>query len=538
MNGSQATWNAAATSAQGDRSVHAPVAARRPPLDLPRIAIGTALILGLWFLNKGGEFGSVVFFIILTVMALLSPDKAMKAMAIMFAGLLLNVAFVPKTIFWTPGRLALPVVILLRYGFHLFVNPRLLLGRPYYLMLLVYVATMAACSIASGWYTKIALFKLGNFIAFMTTAFLVTALVRERKQDLSEWFVSLIIAAALIGVLAVATGQSRNFVALRTGQTITSDSLFNGAFLHPNAHALYASGMTVFLCCIYILAPYRHRLAVVPVIVLWLVFMLLSQSRTSVFATTVPLLVLVALAAPRTVRGGRQLRSNVRRSTLVAILVAAVGAAGVFDLASGGVVSKSIIGFLHKWSDREAESLDTETMLASRQSLIDQAWGNFVENPWTGIGFQVAKTQAFMDNATFYTAPAEKGFLPVAILEEGGVVGATAFALFLLVLVGTWYRERNIPAIIVFTSFLTSNMGEATMLAPGGGGAFGWICVAAATIMGDNCWTRAPRAATDARRRTSSPPLGPPEPIWPGRRTTTAACSAGGSFGGTAPTSG
>lgn len=489
--------------------------AARPPLDLGRIARDAAVIMAILLVNLGGNFGAGAFFLILAVMALRGPESAFKAMALCYLGLLINTSFVPKSIVWTPGRLGLPFLVLLRYGIHFVTNPALLLGRPYYLTLLLYAATMAMCSIASGWYTQIALFKLSNFTVYMTSVFLLVALVRERRKDLSEWFVGMILATTVFGILSVLTGAGWNFALTRGAEAITTDSLFNGAFLHPNVHSSYASSMACYLCCVYLLSPYRHRSITLVPTAIWAGFMLYSRSRTSVFATVVPLLLLLGLAGPTAIRAGKQLRANVKRSTLVLILVALLAVTGVVDLASGGVVSKSVVTFLHKWDTSENESLDTEKMLASRQGLIDLGWQNFQENFWTGIGFQVAKTQAFINSATFFTAPAEKGFLPVAILEEGGVVGATAFVLFLLTLVGSWYRERNVPALVIFVAFLTSNMGEATMLAPGGGGAFGWVMVGAAMILGDHCWRPSGATSVGSRlRRFAAAAYPPTGPVW------------------------
>ena len=517
------------------------VAAGRPPLDSMRIAKEAAIITALLLVNLGGNYGAGVFFFILALMALRGPEPAFKAMAICFLGLLLNTSFVPKSIVWTPGRLGLPFLVLLRYGLHVITNPRLLLGRPYYLTLLIFCATMAMCSIESGWYTQIALFKLINFTVFLTSVFLLVGLINDRRRDLSEWFVGMIVVATGFGVLSVITGAGWNFALTRGAEAITADSFFNGAFLHPNVHALYASLMFSFLCCVYLLSPYRNRWITPVLAAIWVWFMLYSRSRTSIFASLVPLVVLIGLAGPSEIRSGRQLRANMNRSTLVLIVAALVAVAGVVDLASGGVVSKSVISFLHKWDTSENESLDTEKMLGSRQGLIDFAWQNFQDNFWTGIGFQVAKTDVFVNSATYFTAPTEKGFLPVAVLEEGGVFGATAFTLFLLTLVGTWYREKNIPAIVAFTGFLTSNMGEATMLSPGGGGAFGWVMVGAAAILGNHCWRPARATSAGSRwRRPHAAAFQPAGAAWtsPQGSAVPAGCASVRPTGGAAPNAG
>ena len=132
---------------------------------------------------------------------------------------------------------------------------------------------------------------------------------------------------------------------------------------------------------------------------------------------------------------------------------------------------------------------------------------NFLENPIHGIGFQVAKTAFFVQNATWFTAPMEKGFLPTAILEEGGVLGATAFVVFVMSLLVGWMRERNIPATIIFLGFLITNFGEVTIFSMGGSGAFGWMMVGAATMLGDNCWRPLGGRSAPARAAGTTFPL-------------------------------
>jgi hypothetical protein len=136
-----------------------------------------------------------------------------------------------------------------------------------------------------------------------------------------------------------------------------------------------------------------------------------------------------------------------------------------------------------------AEGFDTTQIMASRKSLIELSWKNFQENSLFGIGFGVAKTEVFARTATLMTAPAEKGFLPTALLEEGGVMGAAAFVLFVLMFIRQMVLERNVAGLVTLVAFVATNLGEVTIFSPGGAGSFGWITVGAAMILGDHCWT-------------------------------------------------
>ena len=475
------------------------------PLDPYRILRDAALTLALVLLNLGGNIGAAAFFVILVGMSLWSSPAAYKAVFISTIGLALNEAFVPKSLLWTPARVALPMLVFARFLLDLALNRRGGgLSAPY-IAFLLYVFTMAGCSYASGWYTHIALLKLFNFWILITMVFAGGAILRRSNVDLTEWFASQILAVALVGIAATATGQSRNFMSYRTGDAsmMTADSLFNGAFLHPNAHAAYASLFVMFLVSIFLFSPYRNRTLTLPLIVTWIIFMVYSQSRTAIISTLVPLIVVLPFAARKAVRRQMVFKPHVSRLTLTATGIALLFGLFVVDAATNRAVTKQVVMFLHKWDKTETTELDTETMLSSRQGKIDESWANFQENKLHGIGFGVAKNEYFIRSATLFTAPAEKGFLITAVLEEGGILGASALVLFLLTTIISLMRALNAPGLLALACMLTSNMGEVTMFSPGGSGTFLWMMFGAATALGDHCWT--PVASSNAPPRRPGP---------------------------------
>jgi hypothetical protein len=69
-----------------------------------------------------------------------------------------------------------------------------------------------------------------------------------------------------------------------------------------------------------------------------------------------------------------------------------------------------------------------------------------------------------------FSAPIEKGVLPVMVLGETGVVGSIFFAFFVIsFLVAASSRKLDIT-LTMFLLLLVSNMGEATFFSPGGVG--------------------------------------------------------------------
>lgn len=469
------------------------VSARSLPFSVKRVLENALLIMALLLLNQGGTAGSLLCFGILVLMIFQSPSSAFKAVAICYVGLMINQALVPKTVVWTPGRLALPLLAFVRFSFDLAAMRVSLFARKSYLALVVYVVVMAICSILSGWYTSIALLKLFNFWAVVSSVFAGLVVLRKARIDLSEWFVSLILAAALFGLLSMAFGVQKNYYG-----EVGGGRLFNGAFLHPNCHSMYASQFIVFLSSVALLGKYRNIWLALPLITVWIVFMLMSEARTSVLATSAGLLVLFVFARPARNRAGWRLKVNLSRPAICACILMAGVALIATDAALGGAVRRSVVNFFNKGGSAESSDLDTNQMMASRTGMIERSWGNFQESPIYGIGFQVAKTEAFVRGATWLTAPAEKGFLPTAVLEEGGILGATAFVLFMVAYVGELRRERSTPGLAMFATFLTCNMTEVSIFSPGGAGAFGWIMVAASLILSDHCW-RSPQPFVSRR---------------------------------------
>lgn len=468
-----------------------------PPLALQRIARDALGICALLLLNKAGSPGAVAFFVVMTIMVLSGSKSAFKALAIMWLGLMINPYFVPKSLVWTPARLGLPLLAFFRFSFDLARLGTSLFTSPSYCFFMVYVLVMAFCSLISGWYTQIALLKLTNFWAVTSAILAGVVALRRAKIDLTEWFVSLIASASLFGIFSIALGVDNNF---RTFARDVESNVFVGAFLHPNCHSVFASLFVVLLAAIFLLGEYPKRRIALAMIALWIVFMIWSKARASVAATFVGLLVLIVLAQPFRNRFGWRLRVNVSRAQIFASLAMVGVLLGFVDLATRGGISRPVIAFINKaGSDSELTEIDTGQVLASRQGLIDLSWKNFQEHPLTGIGFQVGTHETFIRNATWFTAPAEKGFLPTAVLEEGGIVGATAFVLFLLALLGEFYARRNVPAIAMLIAYLTSNMAEVTMFSPGGSGAFGWMMIGAAMILGDHCWHRPRQQAGPVR---------------------------------------
>lgn len=475
------------------------LAAHRLPFDPSRTLQHTLLLCGLFLLNMGGNAGAAAFFLILFVMAARSTPGAFKALMLVGLGVTLNQYLVPKSILWTPTRLALSGFCAVRCIVDAFAGSQRVPVGSYFHAMVGFCAASAICSLLSGYYVTIALLKLGNFFAVTTATLLAIEAMRRRRIDMTPWVLALIGTIVAFGLASLALGQSGNFQTYRgiSDAAMGTYALFNGAFLHPNSHSLVAAPAFVFLLSAMVFSTYRNRWICGAMAAVLAVFMLYSQARTSIVASIVGMAVILVYAKPARFMSGWRLRLNLSRGKLASfVAVMAIGLV-IADFGTGGAVSKRFIAFANK-SGKET-ALDTEDIIASREGKIALSWENFLKSPIYGIGFQVSTEDYFKRNATLFTAPIEKGFLYTALLEEGGVIGTAMFALFIWLYVRRLMRTRNIPGLAVFATLFAANTFEVGLFAMGGSGTFFWTFAGAATMLGDRCWE-----PTSVRSRAST----------------------------------
>lgn len=453
---------------------------RTPPLAAGRMAVQAAVIIALLLVNKAGLPGNIVFFGILIVMVITSPELAFKAYTISFLGLVANQAIVPKTPFWTVARFLVPLICLLRFSNDLQSLRSSLFQRGYFIALGMFIAVAAILSIMTQYFVEIALLKLFNF-AVASTAVLSGALVmRLRKSDLAEWYVTLCLVTVILGLGSIAAGIGNN---MRGTGTFTST--FNGPFYHSNCLGPIAAMMVVYLACAVIFGTYRNRWVCVGLAACLIYFMALTQSRTSFASMAVGLFAAIGLSFVMVRRKSIRMRMKVSRLTLLAGLCLASLGVLIADALTSQSLTKAVVAFANKGGRKD--EFDLDQALSSRREVIAASWENFRESPLIGIGFEVAKSDFFRQNASLFYAPIEKGFLPVAVLEETGIIGTFFFVIFLLAFFVYLRRTMNIPGFAMLLTFLAVNCGEAMFFAVGGHGSFGWLLVAGGIMLGDFC---------------------------------------------------
>jgi hypothetical protein len=168
-------------------------------------------------------------------------------------------------------------------------------------------------------------------------------------------------------------------------------------------------------------------------------------------------------------------RRSLTRGLAQPLFCTALAAAGLLAVVYVDQISSAAVRIVYKRTDSIAREFQ-----ASRGMLVDEEMENFRKAPWLGIGFGVPSNPNDYEPSTQnlfgvpLRAPTEKGVLPMAVLEETGVVGA---AMFLIVL-GTLLKavaRTTFPLAAMAVTVLLNNAGEANLFAFGGMGLYYWL---------------------------------------------------------------
>ncbi|TRZ88384.1 MAG: O-antigen ligase domain-containing protein [Methanosarcinales archaeon] len=133
----------------------------------------------------------------------------------------------------------------------------------------------------------------------------------------------------------------------------------------------------------------------------------------------------------------------------------------------------------------------SESFYDSRGRGIESQWENFLKHPFIGNGFGVYASGYFPRGVYKVwgipiSASVEKGFLPTAILEETGLIGALLFLVLLISIARQAVNNESIVYLCVFFSSLFVNLGEMVFFSVNGLGSFFWILIGLSCVAGKN----------------------------------------------------
>lgn len=336
-----------------------------------------------------------------------------------------------------------------------------------YLLLVFFVVTMPL-SIFASTFPLVSVLKLTTFT--LGTVVMVVGLYRT--LHLADYWLSWLFTLGAFILIA-----SIPLFALPAGYAV-NEAGFQGILTHPQTFGPLLAPITALMAGLYF---FRQRTS-------WIIFlcvglgvveMYLSLSRTSLLA--------LVLAGGVTVAVGFSFKPNTWAVDLGRIL-------GRPTVVLGGLLALALVALQWTTIQSDLESFlvkdsgnasVVQVLEASRGSLMSRSMRNFWEHPITGIGFGAPSNPVRfarqLERGPYgipLSASVEKGFMPTAVLEEGGTVGAVLTLLLLVFLFLPTLQHPDPTLFWVMGTGLFLNFGEMVFFSVGGMGFFLWFIMA------------------------------------------------------------
>lgn len=423
-------------------------------------------------------------YLLVAAYALLGPAHAIRALTISWLFSMISPGLAPEASAAAVGRYAVlfgaAVSAMLHSGFFLG-RPHM---RPFTLGTLLLGLFMVIHSLLFSSMADVSVLKAISWTLAMAT--LVSAWCdlsgRQREQLSHEIFWGLVLVLLASLPLSVSSlGYLRN----GTG--------FQGILNHPQAF-----GPTMALLCAWATARLfgeaRPPWWLLGVSGASLGAIMMSEARTAGLAMVLAVGFAILLGPGFGGRSVRQMLPGLRSARIWGVL-GVVLVAGVFMAPTIGKMAQS---YVSKSGRAQVGGMRVDGLLAaydrSRGRLIEPMLNNIAEYPLTGIGFGIASEPALMIVARDpilglpIGASIEKGVTPLMVMEELGLFGAVLVAFWIFHLLRSASRGSLAPLAVCLTVLLL-NMGEATLLSPGGFGLLplillGWSYAGGASTRG------------------------------------------------------
>lgn len=350
--------------------------------------------------------------------------------------------------------------------------------------ILFFYLLIAAFSSLQGYAPLISELKIVNF-AFLLLAIAIGTRNLHRNPDdillLRNTFLAIIIFTIYGSLLSlpfphIAYLTSLRSVMINQGLDYAYDVAAGGQgllFCGATAHSQFLGPMSAcclgWLLCDMWLVEKRWNLLHVVLLAPIPIIAYMTRARIALLTLFVAVVASVFFGLPKTRLSPRKRR---RFYGAVCLALFALFFTALFAEFSNHTISR----WMRKTDDVVADDRSLgDAITQSRKGTIAANLKDFRRNRLLGSGFQVDWGMAGRgSSSSLFSAPIEKGLLPLTILGESGLLGSSIFLLFLLNFFSICYVKRYTATAILFLVFLTTNMAEATFFSPAGGGGVFW----------------------------------------------------------------
>ncbi len=329
----------------------------------------------------------------------------------------------------------------------------------------------AGLSFFASYAPDVSLFKITTFVIGATTVLLAFQLTNNQSIYWETWFLTFFIVICLVSFPLVFSPLGY----LRNGRG------YQGLFSHPQTFAVFIAPFVAWLTMLIIeKKDWRARYwFFLPVLVISIISLIATQSRTSALAAGGALVVVFAMSLSKQRANGWVL--FVLRFILLAPVIA------IAAWLNWSALNQSVTGFLLKTSGADNVA---EAFYQSRGGGVEYMIKNFTQHPLTGIGFGIPSDPKLLEVARDplfglpVSAPVEKGFAVFAALEELGILGFGVLLGLLASIIAPVLDKHGgwAPTALSIATLLT-NFGEAIFFAFGGAGLLVWLLIGSARVM-------------------------------------------------------
>ncbi len=350
----------------------------------------------------------------------------------------------------------------------------------------------AFISSVQGIFPLISYFKLINFSLFLLGLYAGTADLESRPVDsyllrntllsLATLFIFGSLMALFFPVVAYYT-SSLYYIATEgleyASEILAEDrggmGLFSGITVHSQFLGPALACFSCWLCCDLFLGNGEFKWLHLLLIICIPPMIFMTRSRAGLIAYIVSWFVLAFHFFP-------QIRVGIQRRRRIVVWLFV----GIVSLAIIGMVAEMQGQVVSRWLRKTDNLVEDHRALAnavteSRRVLIYRCMSEFSRNPLLGTGFQVVEEHVSAYHSgrlSLFSAPIEKGFLPLMILGETGISGAVFFVAFLFSFFAGCHQKGYVATSSLFLVYLSTNLAESTFFSPSGGGGVMWmICV-------------------------------------------------------------
>lgn len=352
--------------------------------------------------------------------------------------------------------------------------------------LFVYVLYMVLPS-TFGWFPVISYLKIVLFLLFAYGLICCAYLVATSATNLETARISVMAIAAFCIWASVATywvpsiGYSMQIskaaswgISEYDALNMSGVRLFSGIFFHSQTMGPVITILAAVVLCDMFFVEKRFELGHLLIVAPSPLLAYMSRSRTALLTLGVVMMVGFLVIIRK-----KDMATIVRRRVQFAAWIVCgimICAAITLEVTRGTMSS-----WIFKGMNYSAEGYVWGDVTATRRGKAELNLYDFKRNPWIGKGFQTQELHKELFKAgviNYFSAPVEKGIMPLMILGEGGIIGAIIFLGFISAFYKKCSRYGYSALIILMSGFLAANMGEATFFSPSGaGGDYWFVCI-------------------------------------------------------------